>query len=29
VQPVLQWLDFNRVESVLLRALAEKARALP
>jgi hypothetical protein len=29
VQPVLQWLDSNRVESVVLRALAEKARALP
>jgi hypothetical protein len=29
VQPVLQWLESNRVESVILRALAEKARALP
>jgi hypothetical protein len=29
VQPVLQWLDANRVESVALRALAQQAKALP
>jgi hypothetical protein len=27
--PVLQWLDANKVESVVLRTLAERARALP
>jgi hypothetical protein len=29
VQPVLQWLEAHRVESVALRALAERAKALP
>jgi len=28
-QPVLQWLEANRVESVALRALAERVKALP
>jgi len=27
--PVLQWLDANRVESVVLRALADRVKALP
>jgi len=27
--PVLQWLETNRVESVVLRALAERVKALP
>jgi hypothetical protein len=27
--PVLQWLDANRVESVVLRSLAERVKALP
>jgi hypothetical protein len=27
--PVLQWLDASKVESVVLRALAERVRALP
>ena len=27
--PVLQWMDANQVESVVLRALAERVRALP
>ena len=27
--PVLQWLDANKVESVVLRGLAERVKALP
>jgi hypothetical protein len=27
--PVLQWLEANKVESVVLRGLAEKVKALP
>jgi hypothetical protein len=27
--PVLQWLETNKVESVVLRTLAERIKALP